>query len=87
VLVRRGPSKRRRRVRLTPFGWLVVALIAGFGIAGLVTGSPKFWFVGLVLLALALVMAVGIPRSVHDLEVPPGMPNAPGDPTSHEEDL
>jgi Flp pilus assembly protein TadB len=84
LLVSGERSERHRRIRFTPLGWLIAALIVVFGLAGLVTGSVTPWIVGLVVLAVVLLLAVGQPRNVHDLNVPPGMPNAPGDPTSHE---
>jgi membrane protein implicated in regulation of membrane protease activity len=76
-------ATHRRRLALTPAGWLVAAL----GIAvvvGLVIGSQAVWIAALVLLLLALLGAFAIPRNVQQLEVPPGMPNAPGDITEHE---
>jgi membrane protein implicated in regulation of membrane protease activity len=76
-------AKHRRHLALTPAGWVVAALGVAV-VVGFVLGSEAVWIAALVLLLLALIGAIGIPRNVERLEVPPGMPNAPGDITEHE---
>jgi membrane protein implicated in regulation of membrane protease activity len=68
-------------------GWVAAALIVGLGVVGVVTGSATFWIIALLFLAVAVLVAIGVPRNVRDLEVPPGMPNARGDLDLHDPDL
>lgn len=63
---------------------LVVAL--GLGLAGVITGSTTMWIVAVIVVLVAVVLAIGIPINVQRLDVPPGMPNAPGDVTRHYEE-
>lgn len=44
------------------------------------------WIAAVVLVAVAVWLAFGTPKYVQDLNVPPGMPNEPGDVTRHYED-
>jgi hypothetical protein len=70
---------------LTPLGW-VTAICVVVGIVGLAIGFSKLWIVALAILLVALMMAIGIPRNVRDLNVPPGFTNAPDDLEPHDED-
>jgi cyanate permease len=78
-----GGSAKHRRGHLTPIGWLVAALGVAV-VVGFLVDSQAVWITALVLLLLAVMGAFAIPRNVERLEVPPGMPNAPGDITEHE---
>jgi hypothetical protein len=81
--MRAGRLKHHGRFAPTRLGWLVVALGVAV-IVGLAIGLKVLWLAALVVLLLLLLGAFAIPRNVHDLNVPPGMPNMPGDVTRHE---
>jgi Flp pilus assembly protein TadB len=78
-------ATRHRRARLKPVVWFVLVL-AVLVVIGFAIGSKVLWIAPLVVLLLVLIGAFGIPRNVHDLNVPPGFTNAPGDITEHERD-
>lgn len=80
-----GPVKRRRRIGLTPIAWVLLGLAIAVGV-GMAIGSQPVWIAALVLFLLALMGAFAIPRNVQRLNVPPGMPNVPGDITQHDEE-
>ena len=63
--------RRLRRIPLTPLGWTVLVLVVGFGAAALIAGSGTIAVVAAVGLALVVLMAVGAPRNVRDLNIPP----------------
>jgi hypothetical protein len=77
-----GPFGRHHRARLKPVGWILLGL-AVIVVIGFAIGSKPLWIAALVVLLLVLLGAL-IPRNVQDLNVPPGMTNAPGDITEHE---
>jgi hypothetical protein len=76
------PFGRHHRARLRPIGWFLLGL-AALAVIGFAIGSKPVWVAGLVVLLLVLLGTL-IPRNVQDLNVPPGMTNAPGDITKHE---
>jgi hypothetical protein len=68
---------------LRPVAWLIVGL-AATAVVGFAIGSNALSIPAIVLLVLVLMGAFAISRNVHDLNVPPGMTNLPGDVTKHE---
>jgi hypothetical protein len=77
------PVRRHRRAHLKPVAWFALGLLVLVGI-GFAIGSNALWIAALVVFLLLVMGAIAIPRNVHDLNVPPGMTNAPGDVTEDE---
>jgi hypothetical protein len=80
----RAPRKPGGR-RLTPAAWVLIALVVAVAV-GLATGTQALWIAALVVLLFILMGAFAIPRNVQRLNIPPFLPNARGDETTHDDE-
>ena len=61
----------RRRVPLTPLGWVVVALVIGLGATAAIAASGTIAVIAAIGLGVVLLLAAGAPKNVQDLDIPP----------------